>query len=148
MPWNVAWNYGKKFLGLALIWLSSYTMLYMYIYVCRCWEEEGLVEHTVWIKKLLDSTWLDSTRLDLTWLDLTRLKSTWLNLNRLDLTWLDLTWLNSTQLDLTQLDLTHAMSAQFFSHPTLPFNVVRSGKMIHEESISIGHVTLSVIHNK
>ena len=38
----------KKVFGLGLIWLSSYT--YMYV-VCRCWEEEGLVEHTVWIKK-------------------------------------------------------------------------------------------------
>ena len=98
----------KKVFGLGLIWLSSYT--YMYV-VCRCWEEEGLVEHTVWMKKLLETTWLDLTWLDLTWLDSTRLDSTWLDLTRLDSTWLDLTrldstWLNLTWLDLTQLDST------------------------------------------
>ena len=65
----------KKVFGLGLIWLSSYT--YMYV-VCRCWEEEGLVEHTVWIKKLLETTWLD-----LTWLNLTQLNLTWLNSTRL-----------------------------------------------------------------
>ena len=34
----------------------------------------------------------------------------------------------------------------FWPDPSLVW--IRRGKMIHEESISIGHVTLSVIHNK